>query len=125
MTSLHTKAWLSLAGLAIVMGGLLFVFGRNGSYFQGWVYLGIFIGASILTTCYLMRHDPALLSRRMPRGLRQRVVTTGPYAIVRHPMYAIPCTPVRSWTRSARALRLVGRPRNLAHARGALARRPK
>jgi protein-S-isoprenylcysteine O-methyltransferase Ste14 len=126
------------------------------------VYLGVFFGASIPITIYLMRHDPALLQRRLAAGptaerepaqkiimliaslgfiamlvvpaldyryswsntpayvvllgdalaalcfaitflaykentfasatvevaQNQRVVSTGPYAIVRHPMYA-------------------------------------
>jgi hypothetical protein len=32
------------------------------------VYLGIFTGASLLTTLYLMKKDPALLKRRMSGG---------------------------------------------------------
>src|SRR5262249_15192035 len=37
-------------------------------YWQAWVYLAIFMGASALTTLYLMRKDPALLERRMRGG---------------------------------------------------------
>ena len=163
MASLASRAWFSLAVLAAVMG--LLVFGPAGTvrYWQGWLYLTVFFGASLLTTLDLMRRDPALLERRMsggptaekrpaqttrharrvgrihrvarrardrpplrlvdvplgvvarrrrPRGGRlllhllrvyrentftsatieiapnQTVVSTGPYAIVRHPMYA-------------------------------------
>ena len=68
MTNLNTKAWLSLAVLAIVMGLLLFVPAGTVHYWQAWVYLSLFTGASILTTLYLMRHDPALLARRMRAG---------------------------------------------------------
>jgi hypothetical protein len=68
MTNLNTKAWLSLTVLAIVMGLLLFVPAWTVHYWQAWVYLSIFTGASILTTLYLMRHDPMLLERRMRAG---------------------------------------------------------
>jgi protein-S-isoprenylcysteine O-methyltransferase Ste14 len=144
------------------MGLLLFVPAGTVHYWQAWVYLSIFTGASVLTTLYLMRSDRALLERRMSGGpmaekqpaqklimlctsmgfiallvvpaldhrfgwsavplggvvagdvlvaigfyfislvyrentvtsatievaQNQRVISTGPYAIVRHPMYA-------------------------------------
>ena len=68
MTNLNAKSWLSLAVLAIVMGLLLFVPAWTVHYWQAWVYLSLFTGASIHTTLYLMRHDPALLARRMRAG---------------------------------------------------------
>jgi protein-S-isoprenylcysteine O-methyltransferase Ste14 len=52
------------------MGLLLFVPAGTVDYWQGWVYLSIFMGASALTTLYLMRRDPALLERRMRGGPR-------------------------------------------------------
>ena len=142
----------------------LLLFGCAGTlrYWHAWVYLLLFVGLSAAITLDLMRHDPALLERRMkggptaePRPLQrflmlgaslgfiamlvvpaldfrlgwsvvplggvvfgdalfvlgfgfiglvyrensftsatvdivegQRVITTGPYAVVRHPMYA-------------------------------------
>ena len=68
MMHLNTKAWLSLTVLAIVMGLLLFVPAWTVHYWQAWVYLSIFTGASIITTLYLMRHAPMLLERRMRAG---------------------------------------------------------
>jgi protein-S-isoprenylcysteine O-methyltransferase Ste14 len=68
MSNLNTRAWISLAALALVMGLLVFVPAGTLRYWQAWVYLSIFTGASILTTLYLMRHDPALLERRMKGG---------------------------------------------------------
>jgi protein-S-isoprenylcysteine O-methyltransferase Ste14 len=68
MKNLNTKAWLSLALLAIVMGLLLFVPAGTVRYGQAWVYLAIFTGTSLLITFSLMRHDPALLERRMRGG---------------------------------------------------------
>jgi protein-S-isoprenylcysteine O-methyltransferase Ste14 len=68
MKHLNVKAWLALAALAVVMGLLVFVSAGTLSYWQGWVYLAIFFGASALTTRYLMQKDPALLERRMSGG---------------------------------------------------------
>ncbi|PWU25599.1 MAG: hypothetical protein C5B48_00500 [Candidatus Rokuibacteriota bacterium] len=144
------------------MGLLLFAAAGTVRYWQGWAYLAIFTSTSIVASLYLMRHDPALLERRMRAGptaekepaqklimlctslgfiallvvsaldvrfgwssvplagvllgdvlvivgfslivlvyrensfasatieitANQRVISTGPYAIVRHPMYA-------------------------------------
>ncbi len=66
--SLGKRAWLSLAVLAIVMGCLLFVPAGTIHFWQGWVYLGVFFGASSLITLYLARRDPALLARRLRGG---------------------------------------------------------
>jgi protein-S-isoprenylcysteine O-methyltransferase Ste14 len=68
MKHLNAKAWFALAALAVVMGLLVFASAGTVSYWQGWVYLAIFFGASALTTCYLMQRDPALLERRMSGG---------------------------------------------------------
>ncbi|HKA22398.1 MAG TPA: isoprenylcysteine carboxylmethyltransferase family protein [Blastocatellia bacterium] len=68
MNNLRARAWLALAMLAIVMGLLLFVAAGTVRYWQAWVYLVIFFGASALTTVDLMKRDPALLQRRMSGG---------------------------------------------------------
>jgi protein-S-isoprenylcysteine O-methyltransferase Ste14 len=68
MRNINAKAWLSLVALAVVMGLLLFVPAWTIHYWQAWVYLSIFTGASLLTTLYLMKKDPALLERRMRGG---------------------------------------------------------
>jgi protein-S-isoprenylcysteine O-methyltransferase Ste14 len=68
MKNLNAKAWLAVAVLAVVMGLLLFVPAGTVRYWQAWVYLSIFIGASVLITLYLMLKDPALLERRMRGG---------------------------------------------------------
>jgi protein-S-isoprenylcysteine O-methyltransferase Ste14 len=65
---LNAKAGLALVVLAVVMGFLLFVPAGTVHYWQAWVYLSIFTGASLLTTLHLMRKDPALLERRMSGG---------------------------------------------------------
>ena len=68
MNNLHARAWLALGVLGVVMGLLLFVPAGTIHYWQAWVYLSIFMGASALTTLYLIRSDPALLQRRMSAG---------------------------------------------------------
>lgn len=68
MKNLNTRAWLGLAFLAVAMSLLLFLPAGTLLYWQAWVYLAIFFGASILTTLYLMRKDPALLERRLSGG---------------------------------------------------------
>jgi protein-S-isoprenylcysteine O-methyltransferase Ste14 len=162
MKDLNAKALLSLIGLAIAMGLLLFIFAGTIHYWQAWLFLAVFMGTSTVITLYLMRYNPSLLGRRLkggptaerrpvqrfimlwasigfigllvipaldfrfkwssaPNGIvvfgdvlvvlgflftfrvyrenpfssatievaaGQRVISTGPYAIVRHPMYA-------------------------------------
>ncbi|MGO9613797.1 MAG: methyltransferase family protein [Dissulfurispiraceae bacterium] len=68
MHNLNLQAWLSLVVLAVVMGLLLFISAGTIHYWHAWVYLSIFTGASLLTTLYLMKKDPALLERRMRGG---------------------------------------------------------
>jgi protein-S-isoprenylcysteine O-methyltransferase Ste14 len=68
VASLAVRAWFALVLLAAVMGLLLFVSAGTMSYWEAWVYLGIFFGASALTTMFLVRRDPALLERRMRGG---------------------------------------------------------
>ena len=76
MRNLNAQAWLSLVALAAVMGLLLFIPAWTIHYWQAWVYLSIFTGASFLTTLYLMKNDQALLKRRMrggPTAEKQRI----------------------------------------------------
>jgi protein-S-isoprenylcysteine O-methyltransferase Ste14 len=68
MKSLSARAWLALAALLAVMGLLLFLPAGTVRYWQAWVYLSIFTGASALITLRLMREDPGLLERRMSGG---------------------------------------------------------
>jgi protein-S-isoprenylcysteine O-methyltransferase Ste14 len=68
MTNLAAKAWIALFALAVVMGLLLFIPAGTVHYWQAWIYLSIFTGASVLTTLYLLKKDPALLMRRMSGG---------------------------------------------------------
>ena len=160
--ALQLQALLGLAAMAAIVGALLFLAAGTLFYLEAWIFLGMFLGASLGVTLYLMRRDPAMLARRVkagpvaeqrPRqriiqalasgaflcllavpaldrrfgwsrlpativvlgealvaagfvvvfrvfkensyasavvevGAQQRVIDTGPYAVVRHPMYA-------------------------------------
>lgn len=68
MSRLAIKALLSVFILAIVMALIIFVAAGTVDYWPAWVYLVIFTSASLLTTIYLLRHDPELLQRRMRGG---------------------------------------------------------
>jgi protein-S-isoprenylcysteine O-methyltransferase Ste14 len=66
--NLHTRAWLGLIFPAFAVGLLLFVSAGTVDYRQAWGYLAIFFGSSVFQTLYLMKHDPALLQRRLKGG---------------------------------------------------------
>jgi protein-S-isoprenylcysteine O-methyltransferase Ste14 len=68
MATLKVRAWLSFAGLAVAMGLMLFVAAGSLHYWHAWVYLLLFFGLSGIIMRDLMRHDPALLERRMRGG---------------------------------------------------------
>ncbi|MFI5091217.1 MAG: methyltransferase family protein, partial [Terriglobales bacterium] len=68
MATLNTRAWLSLAALAVVTGVVIFGTAGTLHYWYAWVYLALFFGVSAIITRDLMRHDPALLQRRLKGG---------------------------------------------------------
>jgi hypothetical protein len=66
--SLTVKALLGLFFLAVAVSLLLFVAAGTMDYWQGWLFLVVFMGASLLIMLYLAKHDPALLRRRLAGG---------------------------------------------------------
>ena len=50
------------------MGAILFIPAGTIRYWQAWVYLAVFFGASAFTTGDLAKRDPKLLERRMRGG---------------------------------------------------------
>jgi hypothetical protein len=68
MISLKVKAWLGNIFLAVVMSVLLFATSGTVYYWQGWLFLAVFLGAVIVLTAHLAKHDPALLRRRLAGG---------------------------------------------------------
>jgi protein-S-isoprenylcysteine O-methyltransferase Ste14 len=61
-------AFTGLAQLALAMALLIFVPAWTLRYWQGWVFLGVFLGASFAITLDLFRHDRALFERRLHVG---------------------------------------------------------
>jgi|SRR5215213_9326907 len=68
MAGLKTRTWLGFSFLAAVMGLLFFVPAGTLQYWHAWAYLGVFFGASLLLTLYLLKRDPAHLQRRLRAG---------------------------------------------------------
>ena len=50
------------------MAALLFGGAGSLDYWQAWLFLFVYFAASVAITVYLIRHDPALLARRMRGG---------------------------------------------------------
>jgi len=50
------------------MGALIFAPAGDIRYWRGWLFLAVFVGASILMTLDMAARDPALLARRMKGG---------------------------------------------------------
>lgn len=65
---MHLRAFVGLVMLVLVMAAAIFVAAGTLHYWQGWVFLACYFGASIVITLYLARRDPALLARRMRGG---------------------------------------------------------
>ena len=68
LRALAARSWIALTGLAVAMALLIFVPAGTVRYWQAWVFLAVFIGASALTTVDLLVRDPALLERRLSGG---------------------------------------------------------
>jgi protein-S-isoprenylcysteine O-methyltransferase Ste14 len=66
--TLAVRAWLAAVTMIAVVGLVLFVGAGTIRYWQGWVYVALLAGASVVITVYLLRADPALLERRMRGG---------------------------------------------------------
>jgi protein-S-isoprenylcysteine O-methyltransferase Ste14 len=65
---LNARAWLGLAGLAAAMGPLVFIPAGTLDYWQAWVFLALYLGASAWMVLVLMKKDQPLLARRMRGG---------------------------------------------------------
>jgi protein-S-isoprenylcysteine O-methyltransferase Ste14 len=59
---------ISLAGLALAMGALIFASAGTLDFWQAWLFLACYFAASLVVSLWLQRHDPALLRRRMRGG---------------------------------------------------------
>ena len=68
MNSLNARALRSSLLGAIVLAALLFIPAGTLDYWQAWVFMAVFAGATSAITVYLAIKDPALLERRMRAG---------------------------------------------------------
>lgn len=74
--TLTTQAWTSLVVLAVAVAAVLFVAAGTVHYWEAWMYLAVFVGASAFITADLIKRDPELLSRRMRGGPTAEQETT-------------------------------------------------
>ena len=74
--TLTTQAWTSLVVLAVAVAAVLFVAAGTVHYWEAWMYLVVFVGASAFITADLIKRDPELLSRRMRGGPTAEQETT-------------------------------------------------
>src|SRR5262249_14975773 len=70
----------SLLG-TFAMGALLFLPAGTLAYWQAWVFMAVFVGASTAITLYLAIRDPKLLERRMNAGPRAEKEKTQKIAV--------------------------------------------
>jgi protein-S-isoprenylcysteine O-methyltransferase Ste14 len=68
MNSLNVRAFRSTVLGAIAMAALLFVPAGTLDYWQAWLFIAVFAGASSAIGIYLALKDPKLLERRMKVG---------------------------------------------------------
>jgi protein-S-isoprenylcysteine O-methyltransferase Ste14 len=68
MSNLLTRTILGFTFLMLVLAFALFVSAGSLNYWQGWVYLAVFAGCTILITAYLVKNDQELLAGRVQAG---------------------------------------------------------
>jgi protein-S-isoprenylcysteine O-methyltransferase Ste14 len=68
MTELNKKAIMGLLRMPCALAILLFLPAWTLRWWQAWVFIAVFSFSVLAITLYLMRHDPALLARRMRAG---------------------------------------------------------
>jgi len=68
MMTLTMKAFTGLLNVLVGLILLVFVPAWTFRYWQGWLFLAVFFGSSLVITLYLMKMDPSLLERRLSAG---------------------------------------------------------
>jgi protein-S-isoprenylcysteine O-methyltransferase Ste14 len=66
--NLAARCWRRLLGFVPFLAALIFAPALTFDYWQGWVYLGLFVACCALITASLLKHDPALVARRIAVG---------------------------------------------------------
>ena len=70
MTPLARRAWASVLRFLLFLAVLLLIVSGDIGYWQLWIFLAVLATSSMAVTLYLLRHDPALLQRRLEAGPR-------------------------------------------------------
>jgi protein-S-isoprenylcysteine O-methyltransferase Ste14 len=66
--ALIRRAWPRQLALTIILAALIFALTGTVTFWQGWLFLVTFIGSSVALGAYFVKHDPALIERRMRGG---------------------------------------------------------
>jgi protein-S-isoprenylcysteine O-methyltransferase Ste14 len=62
------QPWPRQLVFTVVLAAIMFGLAGSAAYWQGWLFLLCFIGASLALGAYFVVHDPALIERRMKAG---------------------------------------------------------
>jgi protein-S-isoprenylcysteine O-methyltransferase Ste14 len=81
MNALNVRALRASFFGTLTMAALLFVPAWTLDYWQGWIFMAVFVGASAATTVYLARNNLTLLERRMRVGPKAETGRTQKIAV--------------------------------------------
>jgi protein-S-isoprenylcysteine O-methyltransferase Ste14 len=68
MNPLSKTALLGFIRFQLVLGLMLFLPAWSLRFWQAWIFWGLFSGSVLFITLYFLRHDPALIQRRLAVG---------------------------------------------------------
>jgi protein-S-isoprenylcysteine O-methyltransferase Ste14 len=68
MNRFESNVWLQTAGLPAILLGVLLATAGTPWYWEAWLYCGVLHGVILWLTDYLLKHDRALLERRLRIG---------------------------------------------------------
>src|SRR4051812_20578761 len=63
-------AVVSVTRVVFIVALLIFVPAWSLDYWEAWLYLSLLLITIMLITCFFLKHDPALIERRMHHGPR-------------------------------------------------------
>jgi len=92
MSDLAKKALIQTLGFA-ALTGLLVIVPAGPGYWQGWLYWIVFLLCCVAVTLYFLRHDPALVERRMRGGgerEQSQKIIRALLSVVLIPLFVVP-----------------------------------
>jgi len=66
--ALFRQAWPRQAAFVLFLAALMFIPAGTLRYWQGWLFLLVFVGSAIALGLYFTKHDPALIEGRIHAG---------------------------------------------------------